>query len=228
MTLKATETFCSRRVQFNDDLVSQARHKESLPDPEPSNFIDPFDKEIADYDPLLWGSTPSPPPGILNMFVNLTTEDLDIYDKDWEYRVADPVPGAGIYMGVMKQRERRPKDRNVVYGSLDHLDQMMYSARSFNRCGKRCEPPKDPFDFDWRDVDIREEFGYSFDVGDAEQDDRMRERLMNKRRLDWLRGKRWEKEVLARYKRVPLRDTKYDEKKHRKLGRGQLYRVPLW
>jgi len=59
-------------------------------------------------------STPITP---LNLPVTLYEHPHDCpdYDDDYEYRLADPVPNSGIYLGELKQPERKPKDRNVVY-----------------------------------------------------------------------------------------------------------------
>jgi hypothetical protein len=79
------------------------------------SFVDPLDEEIGAWNPEYQVLPLSPPPGILNMPYSANGEEelpdaLDPrYDSDWEDRLFDPVPGAGIYLGELRDSDTTPK-----------------------------------------------------------------------------------------------------------------------
>jgi hypothetical protein len=167
-----------------------------------SSFIDPLDEEIGSWNPEYQVSPPSPPPGILNMPYNATGEEdlpdaLDPrYDSDWEERLFDPVPGAGIYLGELRDPDMTLKYQNVVYASLGIDGEVEVKARPYNRTGKKV-PLKVEGEVSFNDIEFRACFGGRWvNGGDMEDVKRCAKgRLDRKRELDLKREKRFEEDV---------------------------------
>ena len=166
------------------------------------SFIDLLDEEIGSWNPEYQVSPPSPPPRILNMPYNSNGEEdlpdaLDPrYDSDWEERLFDPVPGAGIYLGELRDPEMTPKYQNVVYASLGANGEVEVTARPYNRTGKKV-PLKLKGEVGFSEIEFRACFGGRW-VNGADMADVKRcakGRLERKMDLDLKREKRFEEDV---------------------------------
>jgi hypothetical protein len=60
------------------------------------------------------------------------------YDSDWNERLFDPVPGAGVYLGKLRHSEKNSRDQNVVYANFGLDGEVEVKARPFNKRGRRC------------------------------------------------------------------------------------------
>jgi hypothetical protein len=166
------------------------------------SFIDPLDEEIGSWNPEYQVSPPSPPPGILNMPYKGNGEEelpdaLDPrYDSDWEDRLFDPVPGAGIYLGELRDLDKRPKNQNVVYASLGLDGEVEVTARPFNRTGKRVALKKEG-EVEFYEIEFRACFGGRWvSAGEMENVERCAKgRLDRKRELDYKKEKRFGDDV---------------------------------
>ena len=58
------------------------------------------------------------------------------YDTDWEDRLLDPVPGAGVYLGELRDPYETPKNWNVVYTNLGTDGEVDIRAMGWNRMGR--------------------------------------------------------------------------------------------
>lgn len=166
------------------------------------SFVDFLDEEIGGWNPEYQVSPPSPPPGILNMPYNVSGEEelldsLDpCYDSDWNERLFNPIPGAGIYLGELKDPNENPKDQNVVYASLGVDGEVEVKARPYNRTGAKLPSCKEG-ELQFKDIEFRACFGGRWiSEGDMEDVKRCAKgRLDRKNELDKRRELRFEEDV---------------------------------
>ncbi|KAH8748485.1 hypothetical protein F5882DRAFT_489962 [Hyaloscypha sp. PMI_1271] len=166
------------------------------------SFVDPLDEEIGNWNPEYQVSSPSPPPGILNMPYNANGEEelpdaLDSrWDTDWDERLFDPVPGAGIYLGELRDPDKTPKYQNVMYASLGLDGEVEVKARPYNRTGKKVTL-KEEGEVKFKDIEFRACFGGGWvrcgDMGDVKRC--AKGRLDRKKEFDLKREKRFEEDV---------------------------------
>lgn len=192
-------------VNFGGPLLAPIPQKFNM-----CSFIDPLDEQIAYFNPEQEG-TPSPPPGILNAPYEMNGLDIKAdrldpnYDSDWHERLFDPVPGAGVYLGEMKDPTRTPRDRNVVYISLDTMGNPVVLSLPFNRRGlpinfhRRSEVEK-------KEICFRKGLGKKWTEGGKSKKgmDHMKElakrRILLKNELDMRRSLRFQEDLVKFWK----------------------------
>jgi hypothetical protein len=118
------------------------------------------------------------------------------YDSNWEDRLFDPVPGAGIYLDELRDPESTPKKQNVVYASLGLYGKVEVRARPSNRTGKRV-PLKKEEAVEFNEIEFRACFrGRQVGGGEIEDIKRCAKgRLEIKIALDSKREKRFEEDM---------------------------------
>lgn len=118
------------------------------------------------------------------------------YNSDWNDRLFDPVPGAGIYLRELKDPNENPKEQNVVYASLGLDGEVEVKARPYNRTGARLPSCKEG-DVTFKDIEFRACFGGRWvSGGDMEDVKRCAKgRLDRKNELDRRRELRFEEAV---------------------------------
>lgn len=126
------------------------------------------------------------------------------YDTDWDERLFDPVPGAGIYAGELIDPGRTPKDWNVVYICLDWASgEVVVTALPYNRRGMKTgfvDSESESREVKRADIELRRGFGERWARNMEEEALReikgfCRERLIRKAELDYKRELRFEEEV---------------------------------
>lgn len=177
-----------------DLIVRKVETPIHVPPPKRLNmpsFIDLLDTAIGNYDPykqMLEGRI-SPPPGILNApygMGGLADEPGDnnpSYDSDWAERLFDPVPGAGVYIGEIRDTRCMPKDWNVVYISLDINGDAVVRALPSNRRGQKI-PLKQAGEVKRRDIELRSGFGNHWTRNEGEDDALAEIKKLAKARLE--------------------------------------------
>lgn len=118
------------------------------------------------------------------------------YDSDWEDRLFDPVPGAGVYLGELKDPEKTPRNQNVVYASLGLDGEVEIKARPYNRTGEKV-PLGMNREVEFNEIGFRACFeGRWASGGDmVEVKTCAKGRLDRKRELDLKREERFEEDV---------------------------------
>jgi hypothetical protein len=80
------------------------------------------------------------------------------YDTDWEERLFDPVPGAGVYLGELRDPNETPRDWNVVYASLGRDREVEIRAMGWNRTGKKVKLRREG-EVGFQEIEFRSCFG---------------------------------------------------------------------
>jgi hypothetical protein len=168
------------------------------------SFIDLLDRPIAAYDPKeAKDGRITPPRGILNSPYGMDGSDdsLDLgnvnYDTYWSDQLSNPVPGAGVYLGLLHEPNKTPKDRNVVYISRNDEGDTVVKALPYNRLDKKIALQRSG-QLEKPDIILREGFGdqwVNHDEGMEGWKKLAKERLDAKIELDKLRELRFAEEV---------------------------------
>jgi hypothetical protein len=118
------------------------------------------------------------------------------WDTDWDERLFDPVPGAGVYLGELRDPDKTPKYQNVMYASLGLDGEVEVKARPYNRTGKKVAL-KEEGKVKFKDIEFRACFGGRWvrcgDMSDVKRC--AKGRLDRKKEFDLKREKRFDEDV---------------------------------